>query len=163
MNRIAMDFIRRAFVVVGMLSLTPLCAQTQQEVNPPTVSRVENWIQWRGPTADGRAGGRAKPPMQWDKNTNIAWTVDLLGDGSATPIVYGKQIFVLSAVKTERKSPKPVVNDSRAKTTPDEFFYQFIASSYDRASGKMLWQRVVVEEVPHEGKHDTNTYAAVHL
>lgn len=155
-----MNVMRRALMVACMLGLSPLCAQTTVADKSATVSRVENWIQWRGPTADGRAGDRAKPPIQWDKTTNLAWTVDLLGEGSATPIVHGNQIFVLSAVRTERKSPKPVVKDERAKTSPDEFFYQFVVSSYDRGSGKTLWQKVVVEEVPHEGKHDTNTYAA---
>ncbi len=143
-----------------MLGLSPICVQAQVAEKPTTGPHVESWSQWRGPTADGRAGDRAKPPIQWDKTTNIAWTIDLLGDGSATPIVHGNQIFVLAAVKTDRKSPKPVANDERAKTTPDEFFYKFVVSSYDRGSGKNLWQRVVVEDVPHEGKHETHTYAA---
>jgi outer membrane protein assembly factor BamB len=155
-----MDFFLKAFVVTCSLGLAPLCVRAQALGEPATSASVENWMQWRGPTADGRAGDKAKPPTQWDKTTNIAWTVDLPGEGSATPIVLGNQIFVLSAVKTDRKSPKPVVNDERAKTTPDEFFYQFVVSSYDRGSGTMLWQRVVVEDVPHEGKHETHTYAA---
>jgi outer membrane protein assembly factor BamB len=121
---------------------------------------VENWVHWRGPTADGRAGDHAKPPMQWDKEKNIAWIAELPGEGSATPIVYGNQVFILSAIKTERKSPTSIVKDERAKTTPDEVYYQFVVSSYDRSTGNALWQQVAVEEVPHEGKHATNTYAA---
>ncbi len=152
MNRVNVGLIIRPFIIACLLGCLSLAVQAQE--------RVENWIQWRGPTADGRAGERAKPPTQWDKSKNIAWSVALRGEGSATPIVFGNQVFMLSAVKTERKSPKPVVNDARAKTIPDEFFYQFVVSSYERSSGKMLWQQVVVEEVPHEGKHDTNTYAA---
>ena len=120
----------------------------------------ENWMHWRGPTADGLAGNNAKPPTRWDKQSNIAWTVTLPGDGSATPIVFGNQVFVLSAIKTDRKSPTAVINDSRAKTVPDEFFYQFAVTSIDRESGKILWQKIAAEQVPHEGKHDTNTYAA---
>jgi outer membrane protein assembly factor BamB len=160
MNRITMDVLVAAFAVICLLGLSPVGVRAQVVEKPTNIARVENWIQWRGPTADGRAGNRAEPPTQWDPSTNIAWTVDLLGEGSATPIVVGNQIFVLSALKTERKSPQPVENDERAKTKPDEFFYQFIVSSYDRDSGKTLWQQVVVEEVPHEGRHDTNTYAA---
>lgn len=166
-----MEQIFRSFITASLFGMLPLGvhAQSVSSPTPPseaqakkstTFTRAENWLQWRGPTADGRAGELAKPPKQWDKSKNIAWSIDLLGEGSATPIVVGNQIFVLSAVKTERKSPKPVVNDERAKTIPDEFFYQFVATSYDRDSGKTLWQRVVVEDVPHEGKHDTNTYAA---
>lgn len=152
MNKVAIDFLIRSFIVANLLVCLPLPVSAQEQ--------LENWMQWRGPTADGRAGERAKPPTQWDKAKNIAWQVELRGEGSATPIVFGNQIFVLSAVKTERKSPKPVVNDERAKTIADEFFYQFVVSSYERSSGKTLWQQVVVEQVPHEGKHDTNTYAA---
>ena len=121
---------------------------------------VENWTQWRGPRADGHAGERARPPIQWDKEKNMAWVAELPGEGSATPIVYGNQVFVLSAVKTERKSTTAVINDERAKTTPDEMYYQFVVSSYDRNTGQVLWQRVAIEQVPHEGKHETNTYAA---
>ena len=121
---------------------------------------VENWIQWRGPSADGHAGEHARPPLVWDKEKNVAWTVPLPGEGSATPIVYGDQVFVLSAIKTQRKSTTPIVNDERAKTVPDELYYQFVVSSYDRKSGNKLWQQVAIEQVPHEGKHETNTYAA---
>ena len=121
---------------------------------------VENWTQWRGSRADGHAGERARPPIQWDKEKNIAWVAELPGEGSATPIVYGNQVFVLSAVKTERKSTTAVVNDERAKTTPDEMYYQFVVSSYDRRTGQVLWQRVATEQAPHECKHETNTYAA---
>ena len=33
---------------------------------------VENWPQWRGPTADGHAGDHASPPIHWNKEKNIA-------------------------------------------------------------------------------------------
>ncbi|MCY2976241.1 MAG: FG-GAP-like repeat-containing protein [Planctomycetota bacterium] len=137
-----------------------ICLLLLETIEPIPMMASENWVQWRGPSADGHAGVHAKPPRQWDKLKNIAWAVDLPGEGSATPIVFGNQIFILSAVKTERKSTIAIVNDERAKTTPDEFFYQFVVSSYDRKSGKELWQRIAIEQVPHEGKHDTNTYAA---
>jgi outer membrane protein assembly factor BamB len=125
-----------------------------------SVVHSEDWVQWRGPTADGVAGVTAKPPLQWDANTNVAWVAELLGEGSATPIVVGDQIFVLAAEQTPRKSPTAVVNDERAKTVPDEFYYRFSVTSIDRKTGKTLWQRVATEQVPHEGRHPTNTYAA---
>lgn len=161
----------KSFLLSSLLVLSPLHVQAQELLSQSQPSaeplekravapRKENWTHWRGPTADGRAGDRAKPPTQWDKAKNMAWSIDLQGDGSATPIVVGNQIFLLSAVRTERKSSKPVVNDERAKTTPDEFFYEYVVSSFDRNTGKSLWQKVVALEVPHEGKHDTNTYAA---
>ncbi len=137
----------------AIISLLSLCI-------PSPANAAENWTHWRGASDDGHAGSSATPPIQWGNDKNIAWTVELPGEGSATPIVYGNQIFILSAVKTERKSAAPIVIDERSKTVPDEFFYQFVVSSYDRRSGTKLWQQIAIEQVPHEGKHETNTYAA---
>ena len=120
----------------------------------------ENWMQWRGPTADGVAGGNAKPPLKWDSQTNIKWVASLLGEGTATPIVWSNQVFITSAEKTSKKSFTPVVNDERAKTTPDDFFYRFLVTSIDRETGKPKWQKTAIEQVPHEGRHETNTYSA---
>jgi len=130
-------------------------------VNPRLQAiETENWPQWRGPNANGTAGPNAKPPISWDEKTNIKWVVNLLGEGTATPAVWGDQIFVASAEKTSQKSPTPVTNDERAKTKRDEFVYRFLVSSLDRNTGKQQWQKTAIEEVPHEGKHNTNTYAA---
>ena len=98
-------------------------------------SRASNWVQWRGPTADGVAARDSRPPLRWDTKTNVAWIADLPGEGSATPIIVGDQIFVLSAEQTNRKSPTAVANDERAKTNPDEFFYRFMVTCLDRNSG----------------------------
>lgn len=124
------------------------------------ISWADDWIQWRGPTADGVASASARPPLSWDANTNISWAAEISGQGSATPVVLGNQVFVVSAEKTARKSPIAIDNDSRAKTVPDEYFYRFLVTSYDRQTGKVLWQKLATEQVPHEGRHETNTYAA---
>ena len=88
-----------------------ICLLLLETIEPIPMEASENWVHWRGPSADGHAGIHAVPPRQWDKSKNIAWTVDLPGEGSATPIVFGNQIFILSAVKTERKSDIAIVND----------------------------------------------------
>ncbi len=121
---------------------------------------AEDWVHWRGPTADGVASQLARPPVHWDNQTNIAWIADVPGEGSATPIVIGNQVVVVSAEKTSRKSPTNVANDERAKTVPDEFYYRFVVTSLDRSSGAVRWQKTATEQVPHEGRHSTNTYAA---
>ena len=121
---------------------------------------LENWTQWRGPTADGIASSNAKPPVTWDSKTNVKWIASLPGEGTATPIIWGDQVFVVSAEKTSQKSPAPIANDERAKTKPDEYVYRFLVTSLDRESGEMRWQKLATEQVPHEGRHETNSYAA---
>jgi outer membrane protein assembly factor BamB len=122
-----------------------------------------NWHHWRGPFANGSAFD-ADPPTKWDADTNIKWKIELPGRGSATPVVWGDKVFVLSAVKTDREAsaserPKP---DPRfdTKTEPPKHFYKFLVLCIDRNSGHVLWERVAAEKVPHEGHHETHSYAA---
>ena len=124
---------------------------------------ADNWHHWRGPNADGSAPN-ADPPTKWDAKTNIAWKADLPGKGSATPVVWGDRVFVLTAVETDRAAkpeelPKP---DPRFKvnTKPPTHFYRFVVLCFDRTSGKKVWEKVAAEAVPHEGIHESHSYAA---
>lgn len=55
------------------------------------------WPQWRGPRGTGVAP-HARPPRQWDAQTNIAWKVPIPGDGTSTPIIWESRVFVQTAV-----------------------------------------------------------------
>jgi outer membrane protein assembly factor BamB len=127
------------------------------------IEKLENWPQWRGPNADGSAP-KADPPTKWSANTNIKWKAELPGKGSASPIVWGDRIFVLTAVKTDRvakPSELPQVDPKyKVNTSPPTNFYKFIVLCFERATGKKLWEKVAAEKVPHEGTHETHSYAA---
>lgn len=75
--------------------------------------KMKNWPQWRGPTANGVAID-ANPPLKWDEKTNIKWKVAIPGESSATPIVWGDKVFVIAAVKTDKKGKV----DPNAKAQP---------------------------------------------
>src|SRR4029078_1479744 len=81
-----------------------------------------------------------------------------------TPIVWGDQVFVLTAVQTDRTAkpadlPRPDPRFAKRTGAPTNY-YQFIVLSFDRQTGKLLWQRTAAERVPHEGHHPTHSYAA---
>jgi outer membrane protein assembly factor BamB len=129
----------------------------------PIPGRLDNWHHWRGPEANGTAP-RADPPLTWDAEKNVRWKAPLPGRGSATPIVWGDQVFVLTAVKTERTAaaedlPKADPRFEK-KTTAPANFYRFLVLSFDRRTGALRWQRTATEAVPHEGHHETHSYAA---
>jgi outer membrane protein assembly factor BamB len=102
------------------------------------------WPQWRGPLLTG-ASPQGNPPIEWSEAKNVKWKAEIPGLGSASPVVWGDAIYVLTAVPAG-------AGDSAAQ--------RFTVLAYSRADGKLLWQRVVREEVPHEGHHATNTYAS---
>jgi outer membrane protein assembly factor BamB len=124
---------------------------------------LDNWMRWRGPLATGEAP-RGKPPLKWDEKTNIAWKTVLPGKGSSTPIILGDLVFVTTAEDTGRKAddknlPK---SDPRFKKIPKVpgTFHRFIVLALDRKTGTVRWRRTAAEVVPHEGHHDTHSYAA---
>jgi outer membrane protein assembly factor BamB len=138
---------------------------------PLSMVAAENWPHWRGPHADGSAP-LADPPMTWDgvSGKNIKWRAELVGQGSATPIIWGEQIFIASCEPTNRVAtpeelpnpadrPPPRPGYDRLTTEPNNF-YRFIVTSYDRSTGKVVWQKVLAEAVPHEGHHATHSYAS---
>src|SRR5262245_33785457 len=124
-----------------------LCIAVNALANPDA---EKYWPQWRGPLSTG-VGPEANPPLQWSDTTNIKWKTVLPGEGDSTPIVWADRIFILSAVPTGKKTTEPA-----SEKAPNEAF-QFAVLCLDRSSGKILWQKVARETVPHEGRQDNNT------
>ena len=58
---------------------------------------TQNWPQWRGPLGTGVAPS-ANPPTKWSESENVKWKVKLPGKGSSTPIIWGNQIFIQTAM-----------------------------------------------------------------
>ena len=127
----------------------------------PAADDLANWPQWRGPMASGVAPA-GDPPIEWAPDKNIKWKVAIPGKGSATPIVWGETIFVLTAVPTSKRAPgkdapPPQVappagaKPGRPPNLQPEFVQQFIVIAINRKDGKTRWQTIVREELPHEG------------
>ncbi len=69
------------------------------------LSAQDNWPNWRGPQNNG-ASLTASPPTQWDASSGILWKSPIEGEGSSTPIVWGQQVILLSALKTDKTDPE---------------------------------------------------------
>src|SRR5205814_7861361 len=121
------------------------------------------WPHWRGPEANG-VPPKADPPITWDAATNIRWKAPLPGRGSATPIVWGDQVFIVTAIPTTRVAgpadlPKADPSLER-KTLAPNLYHQFVVLAFDRRTGKLRWKQTAAEKVPHEGHHSSHSYAA---
>ncbi len=122
-----------------------------------------NWRQWRGPGNNG-VSRAAVPPLEWSEDRNVQWKVAIPGNGSSSPIVWGDQVFLLTAVDTGKVDPTL----PRPEDQPDRVFgikfpntaYRFIALCLDRNTGREIWRRVAAEMIPHEGHHKDNNFAS---
>jgi outer membrane protein assembly factor BamB len=118
------------------------------------VPRESYWPYWRGSAADGMAVGDA--PLHWSDTQNVRWRTDIPGRGSSSPVIWGDQIFVTTAIKTGPDiKPEPAASPG-AKPLPfgvsgPQVEHKFDVLCLDRKTGKILWQRTAITAVPHEG------------
>jgi outer membrane protein assembly factor BamB len=149
----------------------------------PTLAAAEpsSWPTWRGPSGAGLAPD-AKPPTTWSDQQNIRWKSAIPGTGFSTPIIWKDQIFLLTAIETsetrsggaaaEAAPPSPPRGgDPKGKggkkgggfggggMKPSKV-HDFAVVALDRKTGNILWQKSARREVPHEGRHPTNSFAS---
>lgn len=98
-----------------------------------------DWPQWRGPNNDGVARGDA--PLQWSDTERIAWKAHVPGRGLSSPVIWGDRIFLTTAVPTGDATPGALVE------------HRFMVLSFERKTGKLVWERVARVATPHEAHH----------
>jgi outer membrane protein assembly factor BamB len=128
---------------------------------PAAAPATGSWPSFRGPQAAGVAEGQHLPD-HWNVATgdNVLWRTAVPGLAHSSPIVWGDRIFVTSAVSTDaHASFKPgLYGDGDAST--DRSPQKWMLLAIDRATGRVLWQRVAFEGVPLDKRHMKSTYAS---
>jgi len=112
---------------------------------------AQNWPQWRGPLATGVALS-GDPPIEWSEQNNVKWKIRLSGTGKSTPAVWGNHIFLTAAQTTEDDVVKSgIVTASKP--------VKFLVIAVDRETGKVIWERLAREEIPHKTRNDMGAWA----
>ncbi len=125
----------------------------------------KNWPQWRGPKANGTAI-YGNPPIEWSGTKNIKWKIEIPGKGHSTPVIWGDQIFLTTAIATDKKVEKKEESESpqpERRGPPSvgtDKIHQFVVLAINRQTGKVLWQRIVREELPHDRTHEFGSWAS---
>ncbi|MBP87591.1 MAG: hypothetical protein CMJ64_12845 [Planctomycetaceae bacterium] len=123
---------------------------------------ADNWPQWRGPLATGEAPD-ADPPVAWneEEGTGIRWKTEIPGRGHSTPVVWGDRIFLTTAIPFgEKLEPKFSGRPGAHDNLPVTRRHKFVVLAVDRTNGKILWQNVVHQRLPHEGAHNSASLAS---
>lgn len=141
--------------------LCTLCVSSGLWAETPQ-NHTSYWPQWRGPLANGVAPA-GDPPIRWSETENVAWKVPIPGKGSATPIVWQDLIFVQTAIPLDGDAhtgaTRPQAGQRPPSIQPDTV-QQFAILALRRIDGSVIWQKVLRQEVPHEGTHATGTWAS---
>ena len=135
---------------IGIVLGSSVLAETDPEAE-------KFWAQWRGPYATG-VSTTANPPLQWSETKNIRWKIEIPGRGSASPVVWGDRIFLVTAVPMDaslKESHTPLGGFRPRK------MHRFVVMAIDRSDGRVIWERTATEDTPHEATHqDNGTWAS---
>ena len=78
-------------------------------------TKADNWPAWRGPFGTGKSTEKSFP-LEWSREKNVRWRIDLPERGNSSPIVWGNKIFVTQSLEGrglrqlicfDRKNGKP--------------------------------------------------------
>jgi outer membrane protein assembly factor BamB len=120
-----------------------------------------HWPQFRGANAAGLADG-ANLPETWDgaAGKNIKWKARIPGLAHSSPIVWGDQIFVTTAISSRPDATFKPGLYGEGTASEDRTAHKWDVLSLDKRTGKILWQRTAYEGTPKEKRHIKSTYAS---
>jgi outer membrane protein assembly factor BamB len=159
----------------------PLATGVAPQGNPPTEWSTTKNIKWKV-AIPGRGSAS---PIVWDDRIFILTTVKTDRPAPAPKATSASRLGpVRLAAFAEDNTPRGQVNRSLAQVNPPASdrnpnrrgggprgggrfeiaapttYYQFNVLCIDRHTGKTIWQRTACEVVPHEGHHDTGSFAS---
>jgi outer membrane protein assembly factor BamB len=99
---------------------------------------VENWPQFRGPTADGQAGNSGVP-LAWSETQNVRWKTPIHDRGWSSPVIWDDQIWLTTATADGK---------------------QMFAVCVDRESGRIVHDVKIFDVEKPQPIHELNSYAS---
>ena len=163
--------VRRKLVRIAAAGLA-LALTAAPGASGQTSDAGENWPRFRGATS-GAIADDAALPETWNRTENVAWNVEVPGQGWSSPIVWGDLVFVTSVLSDEpRQVPgqdlipepgqegAPVTSvDGIATAPPLATPYTWMLHAIEFETGRTRWQRELRTGIPANQKHPKNTYA----
>lgn len=142
---------KRLFSITFGLSLT---------VAAITAVQAQNWPQFRGPAASGVVEGGASA-VTWDaaKSINTRWKTAIPGLAHSSPVVWGDKVFVTTSVNSAAKDETRFGLFGDVAPVQGDLKHTWKVYALDKATGKILWERIASEGVPKVMRHPKSTHA----
>jgi outer membrane protein assembly factor BamB len=124
-----------------------------------TTINAQNWPSFRGPNASGVAEG-TNPPITWDleKSQNVLWKTNIPGLSHSSPIVWGNNVFVITAISSDAKSTFKA-KDRGIDLATDDVRHTWMIFALDKRNGRVIWSEEAYEGVPRAKRHVKATQA----
>ncbi len=121
---------------------------------------IGSWPSFRGPQASGIAEQQNLPDT-WNAKTgeNILWRTAIPGLAHSSPAIWGRRVFVTSAVSSDPKATFRPGLYGDGDASKDRSVHRWMIYALDKTTGKIIWERVAHEGVPADLRHIKSTYA----
>jgi len=154
-----MDLCRRAFLLSGfaLIFLGVLGA-----------NEVQNWPSFRGPGGRGVADG-FPVRSSWNADSTagkvegVSWRTHVPGLGHSSPIVFGDQIFLATAIAEAGEAPLKLGRGGKPTAADDNGEQSWVVLCYNKLTGAELWRRTAYKGRPRASRHAKATHANTSL
>jgi outer membrane protein assembly factor BamB len=90
----------------------------------------------------------------------VKWRVPVAGLSHSSPVVWGNQVCVASAVSDTASAELKVGLYGNIESANDQSAHRWVVICYDKVTGKQLWERTAHAGVPKVKRHTKSTHAS---
>ena len=126
----------------------------------PPVKAPAPWPSFRGPNASGNGDGQGAI-TEWDaaSGRNIKWKTPIPGFSTASPVVWGDKVFVVTAISSGGDKTFRTGLYGDVKPVEDLSEHTWKVYGLDRTSGRILWEQTAFKGLPKVKRHTKSTQA----
>lgn len=144
-------------------SPAPSVSPAPSAPTPPAPARRSPpapWPSFRGPNASGNGDGQGAP-TEWDVESgrNVKWKTPIPGFSTASPIVWGNRVFVVTAISSKGDTTFRTGLYGDVKPVDDLSEHTWKIYCLDKSTGKILWEQTAHTGVPKVKRHTKSTQA----
>ncbi len=103
----------------------------------------------------------SNPPTRWSETENVKWKTKLTGLGHSSPVVSNGMVFITLAREIgdpfePRPDTAPGAHDNKMVSSK----FEFVGLAIRQSDGKIAWEKVLHQAIPHEGAHVSASLAS---
>jgi outer membrane protein assembly factor BamB len=119
-----------------------------------------DWPQFRGIAANGIAEGFSLPTT-WNAATgaNILWKTSIPGLGLSSPVVWGDDVFISTAISGKTDANLKVGLYGDIASVQDDTSHEWRVYALDKKTGAIKWQQTTNTGVPKVKRHTKSSHA----
>ena len=122
---------------------------------------AQEWPSFRGPMASG-VNENADPPLKWsaEKGENVLWKTQIPGISVSSPVVWRDRIFVVTSISSGPNATFRHGLYGDVEPSKDRAEHEWKIYCMDRATGKILWDRLAHKGVPKTARHPKSSFSS---